>query len=81
MAGPTTSSRPPDAVADPDAPLVEIDGLTFRYRRATEPAIRDLSLDGRAGRGPARGRAVGLRQEHADPGDQRAHPACLSRAS
>jgi energy-coupling factor transporter ATP-binding protein EcfA2 len=25
-------------------PLVEIEGLTFRYRRATEPAIRDLSL-------------------------------------
>jgi energy-coupling factor transporter ATP-binding protein EcfA2 len=24
--------------------LVAIDGLTFRYRRATEPAIRDLSL-------------------------------------
>ena len=26
------------------APLLEIDGLTFRYRRATEPALRDLSL-------------------------------------
>ena len=26
------------------APLVEVDGLTFRYRRATEPAIRDVSL-------------------------------------
>ncbi|MGZ8475514.1 MAG: ATP-binding cassette domain-containing protein, partial [Candidatus Limnocylindria bacterium] len=26
------------------APLVELDGLTFRYRRAAEPAIRDLSL-------------------------------------
>ena len=25
-------------------PLVEVDGLTFRYRRATEPAIRDVSL-------------------------------------
>jgi energy-coupling factor transport system ATP-binding protein len=25
-------------------PLVEVDGLTFRYRRASEPAIRDLSL-------------------------------------
>jgi energy-coupling factor transport system ATP-binding protein len=25
-------------------PLLEIEGLTFRYRRATEPAIRDLSL-------------------------------------
>ncbi len=30
--------------ADPAAPLVEIEGLTFRYRRATEPAIRDISL-------------------------------------
>ena len=32
--------------SDPDvaAPLVEVDGLTFRYRRATEPAIRDVSL-------------------------------------
>ncbi len=26
------------------APFVEVDGLTFRYRRATEPAIRDISL-------------------------------------
>jgi energy-coupling factor transport system ATP-binding protein len=26
------------------APLVEVDALTFRYRRATEPAIRDISL-------------------------------------
>jgi energy-coupling factor transport system ATP-binding protein len=26
------------------APLVAVDGLTFRYRRATEPAIRDVSL-------------------------------------
>jgi energy-coupling factor transporter ATP-binding protein EcfA2 len=25
-------------------PLVEVDGLTFRYRRASEPAIRDISL-------------------------------------
>lgn len=25
-------------------PLVEVDGLTYRYRRATEPAITDLSL-------------------------------------
>jgi energy-coupling factor transport system ATP-binding protein len=25
-------------------PLVEVDGLTYRYRRATEPAIRDVSL-------------------------------------
>jgi len=28
----------------PDAPLLEIESLTFRYRRATEPALRDLSL-------------------------------------
>jgi energy-coupling factor transport system ATP-binding protein len=28
-------------VADP---IVEVEGLTFRYRRATEPAIHDLSL-------------------------------------
>jgi energy-coupling factor transport system ATP-binding protein len=27
-----------------EAPLLEIDSLTFRYRRAGEPAIRDLSL-------------------------------------
>jgi energy-coupling factor transport system ATP-binding protein len=26
------------------APLLEVDHLTFRYRRATEPAIRDVSL-------------------------------------
>ncbi len=25
-------------------PLVRIDGLTFRYRRATEPALRDINL-------------------------------------
>ncbi len=25
-------------------PLVEVDGLTFRYRRAVEPAIRDVTL-------------------------------------
>ena len=25
-------------------PAVEVEGLTFRYRRATEPAIRDVSL-------------------------------------
>ncbi len=30
-------------------PLIEVDGLTFRYRRATEPAIRDLSLTVEAG--------------------------------
>ena len=38
-----------DSAADPappaaPAPLVQVDGLTFRYRRATEPAIHDLSL-------------------------------------
>ena len=27
-----------------DAPLIEVDHLTFRYRRATEPAVRDISL-------------------------------------
>ena len=27
-----------------EPPLVEVDGLTFRYRRASEPAIRDVSL-------------------------------------
>jgi energy-coupling factor transport system ATP-binding protein len=26
------------------APIVEVDGLTFRYRRSSEPAIRDVSL-------------------------------------
>ena len=29
--------------------LVEVDGLTFRYRRATEPAVRDISLRIRPG--------------------------------
>src|SRR6185436_17214753 len=27
-----------------DGPLLEVDSLTFQYRRATEPAIRDLSF-------------------------------------
>jgi energy-coupling factor transporter ATP-binding protein EcfA2 len=32
-------------VTEPEAArLVEVDGLTFRYRRASEPAIRDISL-------------------------------------
>jgi energy-coupling factor transport system ATP-binding protein len=32
-------------VTEPEAaPLVEVDGLTFRYRRASEPAIREISL-------------------------------------
>lgn len=33
----------------PPSPLVEVDGLTFRYRRATEPALRDISLSVDAG--------------------------------
>ena len=32
-----------------DGPLLEVDSLTFRYRRATEPAIRDLSFNLSAG--------------------------------
>src|SRR5438046_4226485 len=31
-------------VTSPGAPLLEVEHLTFRYRRATEPAIRDLNL-------------------------------------
>ena len=31
------------------APLLEVEGLTYRYRRATEPAIRDLNLTVGAG--------------------------------
>ena len=27
-----------------DAPLIEVEDLTFRYRRATEPAVRDITL-------------------------------------
>ena len=35
--------RPMTEVAPaPAPPLVEVEGLTFRYRRATEPAIRDV---------------------------------------
>ena len=37
------------ATAAPVAPLVEVEGLTFRYRRASEPAIRDVSLTVRCG--------------------------------
>ena len=38
--------RGPRGVTDPGStPIVAIDGLTFRYRRASEPAIRDVSLD------------------------------------
>ncbi len=46
MAGPTTPSAagPSDAAAEASGPLVDIAGLTFRYRRATEPAIRDVSF-------------------------------------
>ena len=33
----------------PPGPVVEVDELTFRYRRATEPAVRDLSLTIEAG--------------------------------
>src|SRR5213593_2725925 len=32
-----------------EVPLVEVDDLTFRYRRATEPAIRNLGLRVEAG--------------------------------
>ena len=28
----------------PEPSLIEVDDLTFRYRRATEPAIRNISL-------------------------------------
>ena len=40
-----TAEAPVDP-ADPVAaiPLVEVDGLTFRYRRASEPAIRDITI-------------------------------------
>src|SRR5262245_17757585 len=31
-------------MADP-GPFLEIEGLTFRYRRATEPALRGVSLE------------------------------------
>jgi energy-coupling factor transporter ATP-binding protein EcfA2 len=41
-AGPSDAAGP--VAAGPGGPLIEVDGLTFRYRRATEPAIRDLSL-------------------------------------
>jgi energy-coupling factor transport system ATP-binding protein len=33
----------------PDAPLLEVDRLSFRYRRATEPALRDVSFRLEAG--------------------------------
>src|SRR5437667_4494652 len=33
----------------PAGPLLEVEGLTFRYRRAVEPAVRDLSVSLEAG--------------------------------
>jgi len=33
----------------PDVPMLEIESLTFRYRRAAEPALKDLSLTVRDG--------------------------------
>ena len=62
-------------------PLVDVEGLTFRYRRATEPAIADVSLTVHPGEVAARGRPVGLRQEHAHPRDQRAASPMRTRAS
>ena len=46
-----SASSDPAAAQSPasDAPLVEVDSLTFRYRRGTEPAIRDVSLTVRPG--------------------------------
>jgi energy-coupling factor transport system ATP-binding protein len=44
QAAPPTGPEPPSSSA-----LVEVDGLTFRYRRASEPAIRDVSLSVAAG--------------------------------
>src|SRR5207249_7030078 len=40
------ASRPPEPAGGPSVapPLLEIERLTFRYRRATEPALRDLDL-------------------------------------
>ncbi len=35
----TDAPHPPS-----DGPIVEVEGLTFRYRRASEPAIHDVSL-------------------------------------
>ena len=36
-------------MVDGASPLLEVDDLTFRYRRATEPAIRNISLAVAAG--------------------------------
>ena len=38
-----------DTAEAADEPLVEVEGLTFRYRRGTVPAIRDVSLTVRPG--------------------------------
>ena len=38
------SEVPDQPRPEAEGPLVEVQGLTFRYRRATEPAIRDVSL-------------------------------------
>jgi len=43
------SGAPSESRPEAAAPLVEVEGLTFRYRRATEPAIRDVSLAVHAG--------------------------------
>ena len=32
-----------------DGPILGVEGLTFRYRRASEPAIRDVSVAVRPG--------------------------------
>ena len=49
--GPAAPPTRPDASdsAPSSSPLVQVDGLTFRYRRAAEPAIRDVSLTVDAG--------------------------------
>ena len=43
------AAPPPPSDAPASLALVEVDGLTFRYRRASEPAIRDVSLTVSAG--------------------------------
>ena len=42
--GPCRSGRADRTNVTDAVPFVEVDGLTYRYRRATEPAIRDISL-------------------------------------
>src|SRR5688500_1354492 len=62
------------------APLLEVDALTFRYRRSPEPALRDLSLSVDAGEvvlvaGPSGCgkstliRAINRRLPHSYPGE------------